>query len=61
MTELRIRRVEPSPAMRDLIPAAFFIAEPVDGRFLKAAGDTAQEARANWFMRHGHREVRHAA
>jgi hypothetical protein len=49
---LHLRLVEPSEAMRDLIPAPFWIAEPVDGTSRHAAGDTPDEAIANWERRH---------
>lgn len=61
MTAIQLRRCEPSPGMRDLIPHAFWIAEPVDLSAKHAAGDTAEEAAANWRARFGEAEVRYAS
>lgn len=60
MTAIQLRRTEPSASMRDLIPHPFWVAQPVDGSARHAAGDTADEAVANWEGRFGAAEVVHA-
>ncbi len=57
MTAIQLRRCEPSAAMRDMIPYPFWIAEPVDLSAKHAAGDTPEEAIANWKRRHGDAQV----
>ena len=54
---IQLRRCEAGPSMRDLIPYPFWIAEPVDMSARHAAGDTADEAAANWRNRFGDAEV----
>lgn len=56
MIDIRIRAVISSAEMQRefSFPPVYFIAEPLDGSHLHAAGDTEAEARANWIKRHAH-------
>lgn len=53
---LDVREVQSSLAMQRefAFPPVYYIAQPTDGAFSHASGDTPAEARANWIKCHAH-------